>query len=219
MTAYEKTPETTPSRHPERARYEAETVHSILDEALVGHLAFVVDEIPQVLPTLFVRVDEAVFIHSATGAGPARLAKRRWGIPVSFEVTLVDGLVLARSTFNHSANYRSVVIHGKLTIVDDKATKREVMRRLVEKIVPGRSGDAREPDDRELRQTAVMELPLETVSAKVRTGDPIDDARDMKRDCWAGVVPLLYGRGAPEPAADLASGIAVPSYLGSRIPR
>ncbi len=219
MTVYERTPETTPSRHPERARYDADTVHSILDEALIGHLAFVVDDVPQVLPTLFVRVDESIFLHFSTGAGPARLAKRRWGIPVSFEATLVDGLVLARSTFNHSANYRSVVVHGKLSLVDDKARKREVMRQLVEKIVPGRSEDARGPDDRELRQTAVMELPLETVSAKVRTGDPKDDARDMKRECWAGVVPLLYGRGAPVPAADLGAGITIPRYLGPQTPR
>jgi nitroimidazol reductase NimA-like FMN-containing flavoprotein (pyridoxamine 5'-phosphate oxidase superfamily) len=210
---YRRSRETTPSRHPERARYDHDTVHAILDEALLGHLAFVVDGRPEVLPTLFVREGTTLYLHSSTGARPARMAARRKGIAVSFEATLVDGLVLARSTFNHSINYRSVVVLGTVTVVEDTATKRHIMNRLVEKIIPGRSADARGATDDELRQTAVLALPLESVSAKVRSGDPKDDEADMESRCWAGVVPVLSGRGAAEASSDLAPGIEIPSYL------
>jgi len=210
---YSKTRATTPSRHPERAAYDFETVHSILDEGLVGHLAFVADGLPQVLPTLYVRDGSSLYLHSSTGARPARLAVRGAGLPVSFEVTLVDGLVLARSTFNHSVNYRTVVVHGTARLVREPSEKRRVMDLLVEKVVKGRTADARPPDDDELRQTAVLEVALESVSAKVRSGDPKDDQRDLSSACWAGVVPMISGRGAPVPSGDLAPGIEAPAYL------
>ncbi|MDA8040017.1 MAG: pyridoxamine 5'-phosphate oxidase family protein [Actinomycetota bacterium] len=215
---YEPVASTAPSRHPERARYDEATVHSILDEALVGHLAFVADGAPQLLPLLFVREGGSIYLHSSTGARPARLAVRRRGLSVSFEVTLIDGLVLARSMFHHSVNYRSVVVHGTASMVADEATKRRVLEQLVEKVAPGRSVDARAPDRGELRQTAMLELPLETVSAKVRAGDPVDDERDLASRCWAGVVRFSCERRDPEPSADLAAGIRVPAYLEPSAP-
>lgn len=210
---YHPTPATTPSRLAERARYDAETVHAILDEALIGHLAFVADDRPQLLPMLFVRCGSTLYLHGSTGQHPARMAARRGGLDVAFEVTLVDALVLARSAFHHSANYRAVVAHGRATVVADEDEKRRVLDELMDKLVPGRVGDARGPASDELRQTAVLALPLVEVSAKVRTGDPADDDEDLGRPTWAGLLPLTSGRGVPVPAADLAAGIALPAYL------
>lgn len=214
---YRRTPSTTPSRYPERARYDQETVHSILDECLVGHLGFVADGRPQVLPMLFVREGSSLFLHGSTGAHPARMAARGRGLDVCFEATLVDGLVLARSTFNHSVNYRTVVVHGTAALVSDPSEKRRVLDLLVSKVVPGRAADARPPDDGELRQTAVLELPIVSVSAKVRSGGPKDDERDLSSPCWAGVVPMLSGRGVPVPAADLAEAVGLPAYLSEAV--
>ncbi|MGH9293441.1 MAG: pyridoxamine 5'-phosphate oxidase family protein [Acidimicrobiales bacterium] len=210
---YAPTPETTPKRHPERARFDAETVHAVLDEALVGHLAFVADGAPQVLPLLFVRDGAAVYLHASTGTRPARILARHGALDVAFEVTLVDELVLARAAFSHSANYRCVVAHGSLRLIGDAARKAAVLDLLVDKIVPGRSADARRPDESELRQTAVMELALDAVSAKVRAGDPLDTERDLSSPVFAGRLPLLTRRGPPIPAADLDPAIPVPAYL------
>ncbi|MGH9304203.1 MAG: pyridoxamine 5'-phosphate oxidase family protein [Acidimicrobiales bacterium] len=204
---------TTPSRHPERAHHDAATVNSILDEAIFGHLAFVADGLPQALPLLFVRVDSEIFLHSSTGARPARILARKESIEAAFEVTILDELVLARSTFNHSANYRSVVAHGPLRLVTDEGRKASVLEQMVEKIVPGRSSDVRAADGDELRQTAVMSLPLDTAAAKVRTGDPTDEERDLTSSVYAGRLPLLSGRGRPIAAANLDPAVAVPSYL------
>ncbi len=201
------------SRHPERAHYEVETVHAILDAGMIAHVAFVADERPQVLPMLYVRCGELLYLHGSTGARLARMAARRQSLAVSVEVTLVDALVLARSTFSHSANYRSVVAHGDARLVRDPARKAEVLEAMVEHLVPGRSADARPPTSDELRQTAVLELGLEDVSAKVRTGGPLDGTDEGVPSCWAGTWPFLVTRGRPEPAEDLGEGIAVPRYL------
>jgi nitroimidazol reductase NimA-like FMN-containing flavoprotein (pyridoxamine 5'-phosphate oxidase superfamily) len=210
---YEPTGATTPSRHAERVSYDAASVHQILDEALVCHVAFVVDDRPQVLPMLFVRVGSTLFLHASSGAHMARIAARKGGLDVAVEVSILDALVLARSAFNHSVNYRAVVAHGTATLVQGAEDKAKVLESLMEKIVSGRSGSVRGPAAAELRQTAVLALPLAEVSAKIRTGPPADEAEDLILDYWAGLVPVREVRGAPEPAPDLAAGIALPSYL------
>jgi nitroimidazol reductase NimA-like FMN-containing flavoprotein (pyridoxamine 5'-phosphate oxidase superfamily) len=216
--SYAETEGNRPSRHSERARYDVETVHGILDAGMIAHVAFVADGLPQVLPLLYVRVGTSVYLHGSTGAHFARRAAREGSLPVSVEVTLVDELVLARSTFNHSANYRSVIAHGKAVVVPEQERKLEVLAALVEHLVPGRGADARPPAPSELRQTAVLELPLENVAAKVRTGDPVDEASDSESSCWAGVWPLLSSFGVPRPSRDLSAGIGVPGYLEAGAP-
>jgi hypothetical protein len=211
--AYAAVSRTTPSRHRERAHYDRATVHAILDEAIIAHLSFIVDGAPSALPMLFVRVDEDLFLHSSTGAHPARLAARAGALPVAVEVTLVDGLVLARAAFSHSANYRTVIAHGDAVLVGDSEEKDAVLRALMEKLLPGRADDVRAPSESELRQTAVLRLPLAEVSAKVRSGGPLDADDDLGRGTWAGVVPFTTGRGEPEPSADLEPGVSLPTYL------
>jgi nitroimidazol reductase NimA-like FMN-containing flavoprotein (pyridoxamine 5'-phosphate oxidase superfamily) len=211
---YQASEATTPSRHKERATYDETVIHSILDEALIGHLGFVDDGLPQILPLLFVRVDHSVYLHGSTGARFARIAKRGGSLAVSFEVTLVDALVLARSAFNHSANYRCVVAHGEASVVEDPAHKEAILLALMNKLVPGRSSDARGPRPDELRKTAVLELPLSEVGAKVRSGGPLDDESDLSLAVWAGLVPIVCHRGTPTPADDLGPEVGLPGYLG-----
>jgi len=210
---YERQETTTPSRHPERATYDEDVVHAVLDEALLAHVGFVAKERPQVLPLLFVRVGSTVYLHSSTGARPARMAARRGGIELCVEVTIVDALVLARSAFNHSANYRSVVAHGRATLVGSPTEKDAVLVALMDKLVPGRSTDARLPDENELRQTAVLALPLDEVGAKIRAGDPSDDEDDLGLPVWAGLWPIVTSWAPPQPSADLRPGISMPDYL------
>lgn len=210
---YEPSEATTPSRHKERASSDEGVVNSILDEALIGHLAFVDDGLPQILPLLFVRVDRAVYLHGSTGAHFARNAARRGKLAVTFEVTLIDGLVLARSAFSHSANYRCVVAHGSARIVKDDEQKEAVLIALMDKLVPGRNSDARAPRPDELRKTALLELPLTEVGAKVRTGGPLDDESDLGLAVWAGIRPILSHWGAPVPADNLEPTVALPDYL------
>lgn len=216
---YPRTANNQPSRHAERATYDVATVHSILDAGMVAHVGFVHEGRPQVLPMLYVRAGEAIYLHASTGAHMARLAARRGSIPIVVEVTLVDEIVCARAAFSHSVNYRSVIAHGDGRPVTSEARKREVLDALVEHLLPGRGADARPPAADELRKTAVLELALDDVSAKVRTGDPIDAADDLGSPCWAGVRPIHSAWGAPRASADLAAGIAVPAYLaeGSRL--
>jgi len=210
---YSPTLTTTPSRLADRARYDAETVHGILDEALICHVAFVADARPQVLPMLFVRIGSEVYLHASTGAHVARIAARRGGVNVAVEATIVDALVLARSAFHHSANYRAVVAHGTASVVRDAGRKEEILDALMEKMAPGRSAHVRAPSEIELRQTAVLALPLEQVSAKVRTGPPADDPEDLFLGHWAGVWPIRQVRGMPEPSPDLTPGIELPAHL------
>jgi hypothetical protein len=209
---YNPTRASTPSRHPDRVSYEAATVHEILDEALICHVGFVADDRPQVLPMTFVRISSVVYLHASTGAHMARMAAKRGGLEVALEVSIVDALVLARAGFNHSLNYRSVVAHGMATLVDHEA-KRASLAALLEKLTLGRSRDVRAASETELRQTAVLALPLVDVSAKVRTGPPADDPEDLSLSYWAGLVPIREVRGAPEASPDLAPGIALPRYL------
>ncbi|MFD6108496.1 pyridoxamine 5'-phosphate oxidase family protein [Streptomyces yangpuensis] len=211
---YEPTGRTVPSRSRDRARYDRETVHSILDGAYICHLGFVRDGAPVVLPTLFARVGESLYLHGSTGSRPLLAAGRTDpGLPVCVTVTHVDGLVLARSAFHHSLNYRSVVVHGTARQVTDEAECRTALDAMVDAVAPGRSGDVRPANAKELAATAVIRVDLDEVSAKLRTGPVNDDAEDLGLPHWAGVVPVATTYGTPVPAADLAPGVAVPDYL------
>jgi nitroimidazol reductase NimA-like FMN-containing flavoprotein (pyridoxamine 5'-phosphate oxidase superfamily)/RimJ/RimL family protein N-acetyltransferase len=210
-TEYLPTPRTTPTRLRERARYDAATVHAILDEALVCHLGFTVDGAPRVLPTLHVRVGGTLYLHGSTGSRPLRDAGRN-GLDVCVTVTLVDGLVLARSAFNHSMNYRSVVAHGRARVVTDPAEKSAALTALVEHVARGRSADSRPPSAKELAATSLLALELADVSAKVRAGQSGDDAADLDLPHWAGVLPLRTVAGAPQPVPGLGP-VPTPAYL------
>ncbi|MGW0557824.1 pyridoxamine 5'-phosphate oxidase family protein [Streptomyces sp. NPDC002926] len=215
--AYEPTDRTLPTRARERAAYDHELVHSILDEAYVCHLGFVRDGAPVVLPTLYARVDGHLYVHGSTGSRPLRMAgEADPGLAVCLTVTHVDGLVLARSAFHHSLNYRSVVVHGTAHQVTDPEEKRSALDALVDHVVAGRSRDSRPANAKELAATAVLRLDLTEVSAKIRTGGPNDDPEDATLPHWTGVVPLLTTYGTPIPAQDLDGSIAVPEYLSAR---
>ncbi|MEV7679704.1 pyridoxamine 5'-phosphate oxidase family protein [Streptomyces sp. NPDC088341] len=218
--AYRPTARTVPTRARERAAYDHELVHAILDEAYICHLGFVRDGAPVVLPTLYGRVGERLYVHGSTGSRPLRMAggtdsggTEAPGLAVCLTVTHVDGLVLARSAFHHSINYRSVVVHGIARQVTDAEERRAALDAIVDHVVPGRSYDSRPANDRELAATAVIRLDLDEVSAKVRTGGPNDDPEDAGLPHWAGVVPLARGYGAPVPADDLDPAIDLPDYL------
>ncbi|MFE5720151.1 pyridoxamine 5'-phosphate oxidase family protein [Streptomyces erythrochromogenes] len=214
--AYEPTDRTVPTRSRDRARYDRETVHSILDEAYICHLGYVRDGAPVVLPTLFARVGEALYMHGSTGSRPLLAAGRTDpGLPVCVTVTHVDGLVLARSAFHHSLNYRSVVVHGTAHQVTDEEECRTALDAMIDAVAPGRSGDVRPANAKELAATAVIRVDLDEVSAKLRTGPSNDDAEDLGLPHWAGVVPVGTTYGAPVPAADLDPGIALPDYLAA----
>ncbi|GHJ39033.1 pyridoxamine 5'-phosphate oxidase family protein [Streptomyces sp. TS71-3] len=213
-TAYAPTDRTIPTRSRERAAYDRALVHAILDEAYVCHLGFVRDGRPVVLPTLFARVGEHLYLHGSTGSRPLQMAGRADdGLPVCVTVTHVDGLVLARSAFHHSVNYRSVVVHGTAHQVTDRDEKRAALNALVDHVVPGRAADSRPGNAKELAATAVMRMNLVEVSAKLRTGGPNDDPDDLSLPCWAGVLPLRKGYEEPVGADDLHAAIAVPDYL------
>ncbi|BBC97310.1 pyridoxamine 5'-phosphate oxidase family protein [Streptomyces rochei] len=212
--AYTPTDRTMPTRDAERASYDRKVVHAILDEGYVCHLGFVRDGAPVVLPTLYGRVGERLYIHGSTGSRPLRMTGAADpGLEVCLTVTHVDGLVLARSAFNHSINYRSVVVHGIAHQVTDPEERRRALDALVDHVVAGRAADSRPANKKELAATAVIRLDLDEVSAKIRTGDANDEPEDLALPHWAGVVPLSKGYDAPIPNADLASGIELPDYL------
>ncbi|MGV9232015.1 pyridoxamine 5'-phosphate oxidase family protein [Streptomyces nigra] len=212
--AYTPTDRTVPTRSPERASYDKELVHSILDEAYVCHLGFVRDGAPVVLPTLFARVGETLYVHGSTGSRPLRMTgEPDPGLPVCLTVTHVDALILARSAFHHSINYRSVVVHGTAHQVTDPEEKRLALDALVDHVVPGRSADSRPANKKELAATAVIRLDLAEVSAKLRTGGVNDEPEDLALPHWAGVVPLRKGCDTPVGDPALAPGTALPDYL------
>jgi uncharacterized protein len=198
-------------REPHRGVYDRETVYSILDEGFLCHVGFAVDGQPYVIPTSYGRKDANLYIHGS--AASRMLRNLQAAVPVCVTVTLLDGLVLARSVFNHSMNYRSVVILGKATLVDDPAEKLEALRTLSEHIIPQRWDDVRQPNERELKQTSVLRLPIEEFSAKVRTGAPIDDEEDYSFPTWAGVMPLEMKVGEPIADARLKPQHEFPIYL------
>ncbi|SON63291.1 hypothetical protein MSIMFI_04821 [Mycobacterium simulans] len=211
-TAYRPTTRTTPTRYRERAHYDRKTVHRILDEALICHLGYVNAGRPVVLPTTHARLGEVLYIHGSTGGGPM-LAAKLSGLSVCLTATLVDGLVLARAAMHHSLNYRSVVVLGTARLVEDPAEKRRALGALLDHIRSGRAADCRSPNARELAATAVLALDLVEVSAKVRSGGPVDDPEDSALPHWAGVIPLRLTPGSPQPANDLDAATPLPAYL------
>lgn len=214
ITSYAPSERTVPTRSRERASYNRDLVQAILDEGYVCHLGFVRDGAPVVLPTLYGRVGDSLYVHGSTGSRPLRMAGQSDpGLAVCLTVTHVDGLVLARSAFHHSLNYRSVVVHGIAHEVTDEEERRTALDALVDHVVPGRSYDSRPANAKELAATAVIRLDLKEVSAKVRTGGPNDDPEDASLPHWTGVVPLTRGYGTPIPAADLDPAVTLPDYL------
>ena len=207
---FPQTERTTLKRLPKRGVYDRQLVYGILDEGFICHVGFAVEEQPFVIPTGYARVDEQLFIHGSQVSRMLRTLSS--GIDVCVAVTLVDGLVLARSAFHHSINYRSVVMFGRATIVDDREAKLAALFAFSEQVIPGRWNDVREPTEQELRATTALALPLLEVSAKVRTGPPIDDEEDYALNVWAGVLPLHIAAGAPVSDPRLPETIGPPSY-------
>ncbi|MEV8479344.1 pyridoxamine 5'-phosphate oxidase family protein [Streptomyces sp. NPDC051173] len=214
-SSYEPTERTTPTRYRDRASYDREQVHAILDAGSVCHLGFLRDGAPAVLPTLYGRIGDRLYVHGSTGSRPMRDASREEdaGMPVCLTVTHLDGLVLARSAFHHSLNYRSVVVHGTARQVTEEGELRAALDALVNQVVPGRAADSRPPTAKELAATAVLRIDLTEVSAKIRSAGPADDAEDLALPYWSGVVPVTTTYGTPVPADDLAPGIPVPAYV------
>jgi hypothetical protein len=200
-------------REPERGVYDRATAYQILDEAFICHVGFLADGQPFVIPTSYGRVGDNLYIHGS--AASRMLRKLNEVIPVCVTVTLLDGLVLARSVFNHSMNYRSVVVLGTAKLVDDPTEKIKALESLSEHILPGRWADARQPNERELKATSVLRLPIEEFSCKVRTGPPIDDEEDYAFPTWAGVVPLAVVAGKPINDTRIETVHPVPAYASN----
>ena len=211
MTTYNKTDRTTLKRLPARGHYDHEVVHTILDEGFICHVGFIVDGQPIVIPTGYGRIGDKLYIHGSQASRMLRTLKT--GVAACVTVTLVDGLVLARSAFHHSINYRSVVIFGNATLVEDAQEKLAALLAFSEHVIRGRWDDVREPTEQELKATTVLVLPLEEVSAKVRTGPPIDDEADYELPVWAGVIPLQIVAGEAIPDPRLPSEIRAPEYV------
>jgi nitroimidazol reductase NimA-like FMN-containing flavoprotein (pyridoxamine 5'-phosphate oxidase superfamily) len=197
-------------REPQRAVYDRSTIYQILDEGFICHVGFAIDGQPYVIPTSYGRKDDMLYIHGSAASRMLRHANG--GVSVCVTVTLLDGLVLARSIFNHSMNYRSVVVLGTAFAIEGVDEKLAALHALSEHILPGRWKDARQPNDQELKATTVLRLPIEEFSAKVRQGPPVDDEEDYSFSTWAGVIPLDMVAGTPLSDSRLLQGISVPEY-------
>lgn len=195
-------PRTRVRRMPARADYDRETIEAILDEALVAHVGLAVEGQPYVIPTLHARVGESVYFHGSSASRTVRALAA--GTPACLTVTLLDGLVLARSAVHHSVNYRSVVILGKVTAIETPSEKMAAIQAFTERLIPGRWAEVRAPTAKELKAIQVFALPLDEASAKTRSGPPVDDEEDYELDAWAGVIPLAMAAGTPTPDARLA---------------
>ena len=206
----ERTQRTTLKRIPKRGDFDRATIYKILDEAFICHVGFAVENQPFVIPTAYGRDGNTLYIHGSAASRMMRGLSK--GIDVCVTVTLVDGLVLARSAFHHSVNYRSVVIFGNAQIVAEEAEKSEALRLFTEHLIPNRWDEIRVPNAKELKATTVLKLEISEASAKVRTGDPVDDAEDHDLDVWAGVIPLEIEAGKPIDDALLKKGIDTPDY-------
>ena len=198
-------------RLPKRGNYDRDVINGILDEAFICHVGFAVDGQPYVIPTGFARINDDLYIHGSAASRMLRAVAG--GIDVCVTVTLIDGLVLARSAFHHSMNYRSVVILGKALIVEDPAEKDKALEAFTEHVIPGRWADVRWPTELELKATTVLKLPIEEASAKIRTGGPIDDDEDYDMDVWAGVLPLSFMPDAAVPDERIKPGVQLPGYV------
>ena len=210
MPSFPQTERTTLKRLPKRGVFDREIVYGILDEGFICHVGFAVEGQPFVIPTGYARVDDQLFIHGSQVSRMLRTLSS--GIDVCVTVTLVDGLVLARSAFHHSINYRSVVVFGNAALVEDRTAKLAALLAFSEHVIRGRWNDVREPTEQELKATTVLSLPLAEASAKVRTGPPIDDEEDYRLNVWAGVLPLKLSAGAPINDPRLPEDIEPPAY-------
>jgi nitroimidazol reductase NimA-like FMN-containing flavoprotein (pyridoxamine 5'-phosphate oxidase superfamily) len=211
-TAPDPTAKTRVRRHPERGDYDRVTIDAILDEALICHVAWVgEDGGPRVIPTIHARDGDTLYIHGSQASRTLRAL--RTDLPLCLEATLIDGLVLARSTFNHSMNYRSVVVYATAREVTDPVEQARAQEILVEHVVRGRAAEARLPNAQELKQTAILALPLDEASAKVRVGGPKDPEEDLDLDVWAGVLPLGLAVGEPVVDPELKAGVDLPAYV------
>ncbi len=208
---FPQTERTQLKRLPKRGVYDRQLVYAILDEGFICHVGFIAGDKPVVIPTGYARDNERLFIHGSQASRMLRTLKT--GVDVCVTVTIVDGLVLARSAFHHSMNYRSVVIFGKAKPIDEPEAKLAALRALSEHMIPGRWDEVRQPNDQEMKATTVLSLDLEEVSAKVRTGPPLDDEEDYSLDVWAGVLPLKLVAGEPIKDPRLKAGIEPPSHL------
>ena len=197
-------------REPNRAVYDRDLIYKILDEGMVCHLGFSAEGQPYVIPTMFARVGEFIYFHGSAASRTLRGAAG--GTSVCLTVTLSDGLILARSVFNHSMNYRSVVVLGRASLIEDAAEKLEALHAFTEKLIPGRWNDARQPNEKELKATSILKLPLTEVSAKVRTGPVEDDAEDYALRVWAGTIPLRLIAEAPVRDEKCDNSIPTPDY-------
>ena len=198
-------------RLPKRANYETQTIHNILDEAFICHIGFTVNNQPYVIPTTYGRVEDKLYIHGSPASRMLRSLNQ--GIEVCVTVTLLDGLVLARSAFHHSMNYRSVVIFGTATLINNTEEKMEALRAFTEHIIPKRWQEIRQPSKQELQGTMILSLPLAEASAKVRTGNPVDDETDYDLPVWAGVLPLQMVPGKAIADDRLIEGLEIPDYV------
>jgi nitroimidazol reductase NimA-like FMN-containing flavoprotein (pyridoxamine 5'-phosphate oxidase superfamily) len=200
-------------REPHRGSFDRNTIYKILDEGFVCHVGFTVEEQPFVIPTMFARVGDAIYFHGSAASRMLRGVSS--GLAVCVTVTLIDGLVLARSVFNHSMNYRSVVALGKAMLVDEAEEKIAALRAFTEKILPGRWDDARQPNEKELKATRILRLPLREVSAKMRIGDVQDDEEDYALPVWAGVLPIRLAASEPIRDSRCQLGLAVPAAVAN----
>ena len=210
MPQFEQTERTRIHRMPKRASYDVAVVEAILAEGLYCHVGFSVDGQPYVIPTIYAHIEARLYIHGSAASRMLGVIGER--MPVCVTVTLLDGLVLARSGFHHSMNYRSVVVLGQATEVTDPDEKMAALKAIVDHVMVGRWEDVREPSAQELKATSVIRVPLEEVSAKIRTGPPVDDEDDYQLDCWAGEVPLRLVSQLPVADPQLRAGIALPAY-------
>jgi len=200
-------------RLPKRGAFDRDTIYSILDESFICHIGFGVDDQPYVIPTAFGRVDDTLYIHGSSASRMLRTLSQR--VNMCFTTTLVDGLVLARSAFHHSINYRSVVVLGSAGLVEDLNEKSQALEAITNHIVPGRWDDVRWPNELELKATSVLKLPIDEASAKIRTGPPIDDDEDYDLNIWAGVLPLSLVTGFPVSDDRIRPGLTVPDNISN----
>jgi nitroimidazol reductase NimA-like FMN-containing flavoprotein (pyridoxamine 5'-phosphate oxidase superfamily) len=205
MDSYTPTSRTKVRRLAKRASYDKLAVHAILDEGFVCHIGFALDSQPYVIPTIYARASDTLYVHGSAASRMLRTLTR--GVPVCITVTLLDGLVLARSAFHHSLNYRSVVVIGNARLVDDREEKMRALHLITDHVVPGRWAEVRTPNELELKQSSVLGLPLAEVSAKIRSGPPIDDEEDYALSVWAGVLPVTTLLGTPMSDGRVPAGV------------
>ena len=212
-----QTDRTTISRHAERGSYDREAAYAIIDEGMVAHVGFDTGEGVIVIPMTYARIEDEIFLHGAVAS--RWLSKFDEGAPVSVCITHLDGLVLAKSAFSHSMNYRSVVCFGEATTVQDTDRKQEIFKAFVDHLIPGRWEDTRQPDRKESEATVVLSVPIDEASIKARTGPPADAAKDLEEGYWTGVIPLEMTNGSPIPSPDMGDNDPIPGYVTDFDPR